>query len=34
VRAVLESLGSDEKLKAAFAAGAKEADEFLVKPPF
>jgi hypothetical protein len=34
VRAVLESLGSDEKLKAAFAAGAKEADEFLVKPLF
>ena len=34
VGAVLESIKSDAKLKAAFAAGAKEADELLVKPLF
>ena len=34
VRAVLEALKSDAKLKAAFTAGAKESDELLVKPLF
>lgn len=34
VRAVLEALKSDVKLKAAFTAGAKESDELLVKPLF
>ena len=34
VRAVLEALKFDAKLKAAFTAGAKESDELLVKPLF